>query len=75
VPLDAGGFFLSALGFLASRLLRFCPFAITALPSRSPRAAPDHKRSGSAPATETARLSSTAPVDRPVRKPNGSTAS
>ena len=34
VPADARTFFLSALGFLASRLLLFGPFAIAGLPLR-----------------------------------------
>ena len=35
VPAVAKAFFLSALGFLGSRLLLFLPFAMAGLPSRS----------------------------------------
>jgi hypothetical protein len=57
VPLAAAGFFLSALGLLGSRLLLFCPFAIAVLQLGHQRAATNNRLSGSAPAIETARLS------------------
>jgi hypothetical protein len=61
VPADARVFFLSALGFLASRLLLFWPFAIAVLLSRT---LGDNRPTDGAPAIETARRSEciTAPV-------------
>jgi hypothetical protein len=53
VPLAAAGFFLSALGFLGSRLLLFCPFAIAVLHLAHQRAVTNNKPTGNAPAIET----------------------